>query len=70
MNTALRYLLAVAIIVSSAAGFVGALGLLAFVGLRVAGVDGASWSSAGWMLILLGASAGALVLLDKAEGKL
>lgn len=69
MNTIKRYAIALGLIVSFAAGVVAALGLVAFLPLRVLGVDGVEWSDAGHALILLGCSVASLIALDNLEGK-
>lgn len=64
----IRLILALAIILSAATGFAAALGLVAFAALRICGVDGAAWSSCGWLLLVLGCAIAAMFALDRLEG--
>lgn len=64
MNTIKRYLLAVAICLLSGMAITGAIGIVAFVAVRVIGVQGASWSSVGFVAIIFGVSMLGLLAVD------
>ena len=64
MKTIGRWLIAAAIVLLSGVALACGLGFVAFTVMRVIGVDGASWSAVGWMLIGGGASMLCLLGLD------
>ncbi len=67
MRTAARYAVVFGILFAAGAAITGAFGLLAFAALKLLGVPGATWSAAGWALLVLGSGLAVLFVLDRIE---